>query len=74
MKKSKCALMLLAVIFSLTFLGSSCETSDPVVGSEVGITVINHVSFTITDLETSSSSLTASGTVKNTGSSTITPT
>ena len=74
MKKSKLALLLLAVIFSLTFLGSSCENSDPVVGSEVGVTVINHVFFTNSGLETSSSSLIASGTVKNTGSSKITPT
>jgi hypothetical protein len=73
MKKSKCILMFSMVILSLTFLGSSCETSDPVVGSEVGVTEITHVSFTITDLETSSSSLIASGTVKNIGSTKITP-
>ena len=71
MKKCKCTSVLLAVFLSLIFLGSSCE-NNTVVGSDEGITVINNVSFTITELETSSSSLKASGTVKNTGSSKIT--
>ena len=73
MRTYKKSLLLMLIVLALTFLGSSCETSDPIVGSNQGITVINHVSFTITDLVTSSSSLTASGTVKNTGSSKITP-
>ena len=73
MRTYKKSLQIILVIVALTFFGSSCEQSDPIVGSNQGITVINHVSFTITDLVTSSSSLTASGTVKNTGSSKITP-
>jgi len=71
MKNFKCASVLLAVFFSLTLLGSSCE-NNTVVGSDEGVTKINNVSFTITGLETSSSSLKATGTVKNTGSSKIT--
>jgi len=71
MKNCKCTSALLAVFLLLIFLGSSCE-NNTVVGSDEGITVINNVSFTITELETSSSSLKASGTVKNTGSLKIT--
>ena len=71
MKKCKCTSVLLAIFLSFTFIGSSCET-DPIVGSDQGITVINNVSFTITEREVSSNSLKASGTVKNTGSIKIT--
>jgi len=48
MKKFKFALLLLAVILSLTFLGSSCENGDgngTIVGSTQGNTNINNVSF-----------------------------
>ncbi len=65
--------LIMLIIVALTFLGSSCENGNStVVGSTQGNTDINNVSFTITELEVSSSSLKASGTVKNTGSSTIT--
>lgn len=76
MKKFKFALLLIAVICSLTFLGSSCENGDgngTIVGSTQGNTNINNVSFIITELEVFSNSLKVSGTVKNTGSANITP-
>ena len=76
MKNSKCAIMFSAIIFSLTFLGSSCENGDgnnTIVGTTQGNTNINNVSFTITELEVFSNSLKVSGTVKNTGSADITP-
>lgn len=71
MKKRKLLIVFSAVLLNLLFLAASCET-DPVVGSDEGIKVINQVSFKITQLETSSSSLTATGTVKNTGPAKIT--
>ena len=74
MKYSKYVFVLLSIFFSVLLLGSSCD-NDPggtVVGSDEGNKLINNVSFTVTDLETSSSSLKASGNVKNTGTSTIT--
>jgi len=73
MKRSKCALVLLTIFFSILLIGSSCENgNNTIVGSTQGNTDINNVSFIVTELEVSSNSLKASGTVKNTGSSTIT--
>lgn len=72
MKRSKCTLISLIIFFSILLLGSSCENgNNTVVGSTQGNTDINNVSFTVTQLEVSSTSLKASGTVKNTGTSTI---
>jgi hypothetical protein len=66
-------LIFLALIF-LLITGSSCdeEGGSTVVGTTQGNTDINNVSFTVTELEVTSSSLQASGTVKNTGNKTIT--
>jgi hypothetical protein len=74
-KKTKCSLVFSAIILFLILSGFACENgsgSSTVVGSTQGNTDINNVSFTITELEVSSSSLQASGTVKNIGSSSIT--
>ena len=58
------------VIAVLTFLGSSCE-EDPIIGPDPGKEPIR-VSFTITSQQVTSTKLSVSGKVKNTGSSTIT--
>jgi hypothetical protein len=73
MKKLKYLSLIAGILFSLLLIGASCEEGNStVVGSNQGNTDINNVSFTVTELEVSSSSLKASGTVENTGSSTIT--
>ena len=74
MNNLKNATALLTMILSVLLLITSCDenSSSTVVGSDEGNTVINNVSFKVTQLEVSSSSLKASGTVKNTGSSKIT--
>lgn len=59
-------------LLSLVVLTSCEENGSTVVGSDEGITIINRVSFTVTEREVSSSSLKASGRVKNTGTSKIT--
>lgn len=74
MKNLKYLTLIISVLFFLLVTGSSCdeEGGSTVVGNTQGNTNINHVSFTVTELEVTSSSLTAKGTVKNTGSKTIT--
>jgi len=63
-----------SVIIFLLITGSSCndESGNTVVGTTQGNTDINNVSFIVTELEVTSSSLKASGTVKNTSTNTIT--
>jgi hypothetical protein len=58
------------IIAALTFLGSSCE-QDPVIGPDPGKDPIR-VTFTVTSQQVTSTKLSVSGKVKNTGSSTIT--
>ena len=74
MKNLKYLTLVISVLFFLLVTGSSCdeEGGSTVVGNTQGNTNINNVSFTVTELEVTSSSLTATGTVKNTGSKTIT--
>lgn len=50
----------------------SCD-NDNVVGSDEGVIQINNVVFTVTDRTVSSNKLTATGTIKNNGSSKISP-
>jgi hypothetical protein len=69
MKQLKNVALIVGISFSLLLLGASCEEGNStVVGSNQGNTDITNVSFTVTQLVGSSSSLKASGTVKNTGS------
>lgn len=74
MNNFKKTFALLPMFLFVLLLVTSCDenSSSTVVGSDEGNTVINNVSFTVTQLEASSSSLKATGTVKNTGSSKIT--
>ncbi len=64
------SLLIILTIIAITFLGSSCE-QDPVIGPDPGKDPIR-VSFTITSQLVTSTKLSVSGKVKNTGSSTIT--
>jgi len=74
MKTFKYSMIISSVIIFLLITGSSCndESGNTVVGTTQGNTDINYVSFIVTELEVSSSSLKASGTVKNNGNKTIT--
>ena len=74
MKNPKYLILIISVLLFLLVTGSSCEdeSGNTVVGTTQGNTDINYVSFTVTELEVSSSSLKASGTVKNNGNKTIT--
>ena len=74
MKTFKYSTIISSAIIFLLITGSSCndESGNTVVGTTQGNTDINYVSFTVTELEVSSSSLKASGTVKNNGNKTIT--
>ena len=72
MKTNPTYLLLISLFLYLIFIGSSCETSDPIVG-DPGVPVITNVSFTVTALNVSSDKLTATGTVKNNSSVKITP-
>jgi len=74
MKNHKYLILLILSVLLLVVSGSSCDEGggSTVVGNTQGNTNINNVSFTVTELEVTSSSLTATGTVKNTGNKTIT--
>jgi len=74
MKNLKYLMLTISALLFLLVTGSSCddEGGSTVVGNTQGNTDINYVSFTVTELEVSSSSLKASGTVKNNGNKTIT--
>lgn len=74
MKKLKYLLLISTSLIFLLITGSSCddESGNPVVGTTQGNTDINNVSFNVTELEVTSSSLKASGTAKNTSTKTIT--
>ncbi len=70
MRTYNISLVTMLVIAALTFLGSSCE-QDPVIGPDPGKDPIR-VTFTVTSQQVTSTKLSVSGKVKNTGSSTIT--
>ena len=70
MRTNNKSLLIILIIIALTFLGSSCE-QDPVIGPDPGKDPIR-VTFTITSQLVTSTRLSVSGKVKNTGSSTIT--
>ena len=70
MRTNNKSLLILLIIIALTFLGSSCE-EDPIIGPDPGKDPIS-VSFTVTSQQVTSTKLSVSGKVKNTGSSTIT--
>ena len=70
MRTNNKSLLIILIVTALTFLGSSCE-QDPVIGPDPGKDPIR-VTFTITSQLVTSSKLSVSGKVKNTGSSTIT--
>jgi len=70
MRTNNKSLLIILIIIALTFLGSSCE-QDPVIGPDPGKDPIR-VTFTITSQQVTSTKLSVSGKVKNTGSSTIT--
>ena len=70
MRTNNKSLPIILIIAALTFLGSSCE-QDPVIGPDPGKDPIR-VTFTITSQLVTSTRLSVSGKVKNTGSSTIT--
>jgi hypothetical protein len=70
MRTNNKSLLIILIIAALTFLGSSCE-QDPVIGPDPGKDPIR-VTFTITSQLATSTKLSVSGKVKNTGSSTIT--
>ena len=70
MRTNNKSLLIILIIIALTFLGSSCE-QDPVIGPDPGKDPIR-VTFTITSQLVTSTKLSVSGKVKNTGSSTIT--
>ena len=70
MRTNNKSLLILLIVIALTFLGSSCE-QDPVIGPDPGKDPIR-VTFTITSQLATSTKLSVSGKVKNTGSSTIT--
>lgn len=74
MKYLKYMTLIFSFLFFLLITGSSCndDSGNTVVGTTQGNTDINNVSFNVTELEVSSSSLKASGTVMNTGNTTIT--
>jgi len=74
MKNHKYLMLIISSVFFLLVTGSSCDEDggSTVVGNTYGNTNINNVNFIITELEVTSSSLKASGTVKNTGTNTIT--
>lgn len=75
MKNLKYLLLISTFAVFLSVILSSCDDeggSSTIVGSTQGNTDIYNVSFTVTELEVSSSMLKASGTVKNTGNNTIT--
>lgn len=74
MKNLKYVAVISSAIIFLLITGSSCndESGSTVVGTTQGNTDIYYVSFTVTELEVTSSSLKASGTAKNTGNKTIT--
>jgi hypothetical protein len=72
MKIRKSYLLVFSIFYYLTIIGSSCETSDPIVG-DPGVPVITNVSFNVTALNVSSDKLTATGTVRNNSSVKITP-
>ena len=70
MRTNNKSLLITLIVIALTFLGSSCE-QDPVIGPDPGKDPIR-VTFTITSQLVTSTKLSVSGKVKNTGSSTIT--
>lgn len=70
MRTNNKSLLIILIIAALTFLGSSCE-EDPIIGPDPGKDPIS-VSFTVTSQQVTSTKLSVSGKVKNTGSSTIT--
>jgi hypothetical protein len=70
MKTYNKSLIIILIVVALAFLGSSCE-EDPVIGPDPGKDPIR-VTFTITSQQVTSTKLSVSGRVKNTGSSTIT--
>ena len=70
MRTNNKSFLIILIIIALTFLGSSCE-QDPVIGPDPGKDPIR-VTFTITSQQVTSTKLSVSGKVKNTGSSTIT--
>ena len=70
MRTNNKSLLITLIVIALTFLGSSCE-QDPVIGPDPGKDPIR-VTFTITSQLVTSTRLSVSGKVKNTGSSTIT--
>lgn len=70
MRTNNKSLLIILIIIALTFLGSSCE-QDPVIGPGPGKDPIR-VTFTVTSQHVTSTKLSVSGKVKNTGSSTIT--
>ncbi len=70
MRTNNKSFLIILIIIALTFLGSSCE-QDPVIGPDPGKDPIR-VTFTITSQLVTSTRLSVSGKVKNTGSSTIT--
>ena len=72
MKTNKTFLLLVSLFLYLIIIGSSCETSDPIVG-DPGVPVITNVSFNVTALNVSSDKLTATGTVRNNSSVRIAP-
>ena len=74
MKHYKNLILIVSSVLLLVFTGASCEdeSGNTVVGTTQGNTDIKTVSFIVTELEVTSSSLKASGTVKNTSTKTIT--
>ena len=70
MKTNKISLIIVLLI-TLTFLGSSCE-EDPIIGPDPDKEPIR-VRFTVTSRTVTSTKLYVSGKVKNIGSGTITP-
>ena len=72
MKMNKKVILAIIMAFSAILFSVSCD-NDNVVGSDEGVIQINDVVFTVTDRTVSSNKLTATGTVKNTGSSKISP-
>ena len=70
MRTYNISLVTMLIIAALAFLGSSCE-EDPIIGPDPGKDPIR-VTFTVTSQLVTSTKLSVSGKVKNTGSSTKT--